>query len=256
MRRIRRREMPLHENSGSENNIKLSKDKKENIKSLAFLNLMKVLKEKNMYPIFRASVAVTPYSGKENGNGISSIYFHLSPFSNIIQNQGDNPFTRCMTYRQLLDIIDDYINHPMVKDADEQTLTQIYITECINTILHCCVERHLHRNNIKILEEIGQEAFNNTCKKLYGEDFEDKTVNLMPPQARQMQDIYATFLDKYKIDPSEINREEYLRYFAETFRNATIQNGEARMEQEVQIPRFLDDRWYTDEYLLDYDGRY
>ena len=45
MARIMRRKAPQHENGGSMDKVKLSKDKKEDIKTLTFLNLMKVLKQ-------------------------------------------------------------------------------------------------------------------------------------------------------------------------------------------------------------------
>lgn len=252
MARIMRRKAPQHENGGSMDKVKLSKDKKEDIKTLTFLNLMKVLKQKNMYPKFRASVAVTPYSGK-NGNGISSIYYDLKSFSYIIKRQGENPFMNCLNYKQLLEIIDNYMNPPMVDNGDEQTITQIYITECINSILHSCLERHVGRD-IKILEEIGQETFNITCKKLYGEGFEDKTASMMPPQAKQMQDMLKS------INLDGLSKEEQMKYFMdsiEAFRNSMIKNREYTQNGEyIEMPkpsRYYDDGLYDLHFIDDYD---
>ena len=152
-----------------------NKFNKEEVKVLTFLNLLRVLKSKNLFCKVRTSLAITSYSGQ---NGISSIYFHLMPFSHIVRNQKDNPFMSCMNYRDLLKVIDNFINgNPRIQECeDEDAKLQIYITECINIILHSCLERFVGRENMKILDEIVQETFDMTCTKIFGENFEDKPL--------------------------------------------------------------------------------
>ena len=147
-----------------------------------FVTLIKVLKENNLWPKFRASLAVTPFSGK---NGISSIYYDLRPFERITRNCGDNPFSMCFTTKELLERMDSYIQRPPFKFEDYYQKTQFYIIESINTLLHNCLERSIMRRNssegMKILEKIGGETFDMVCKKLFGEGYEDKTANLVQP---------------------------------------------------------------------------
>lgn len=172
----KQQEKKLHSNNKETNDFD-----KEKVKTLAFFNLIKVLKNKHMFCNLRASVAITPFSAI---NGVSSIYYHLASFSSIVAKQElDNPFAKCMTYKELLRVIDEFVVTRNARTSnDKETNIQLYITDCINIILHYCVERTINRSkeSLKILEEIGKEVFDLTCTKLFGDGFEDKTLNVKP----------------------------------------------------------------------------
>lgn len=152
---------------------------KYEIKSSLIKNLFRVVKNKKLYCFLRGSLGVTPHSGID---GISSIYYRTSFFRSNPSPR--NPLNLCYTLNSLIETLDSYIKPQYVEiktKDDTETNVQIYISECINLILHSCLEFRIPRKDMKVLEEIGREAFNMTCTKLFGEGFVDRTEAIAPP---------------------------------------------------------------------------
>lgn len=156
----------------------IGKFDKNEIKSSLIKNLFRVVKNKKMYCLLRGSLGVTPHSGI---NGVSSIYYYTSFFRNNPSPR--DPLNLCYTLASLVEALDSYITPTYVEiktKDDTETNAQIYIAECINLILHSCLEFRVSRKNMKVLEEIGRETFNMTCTKLFGEGFVDRTETIEP----------------------------------------------------------------------------
>lgn len=233
---------PTRKDVVKENNK--NKRNKEDVKTLTFLNLLRVLKNKNLFCKVRASLAITSFSGQ---NGISSIYFWLTPFRYIVGEQKENPFKSCMNHRNLLEVMDNFINeNPRIQKCDdEDAKLQIYITECINIILHSCLERFIGKDNMKMLEEIGQETFDMTCTKIFGEGFEDKTASMMPPQ-QQIFDVEAIKEMIKAKSPDSVNVDEAsLNNFIRMFKEAAMERTRRRNLEEADTSRYIYDIDYN-----------
>ena len=147
------------------------------INKLIFNTIVRILKDNKLYNTFRASIAVTCLSGK---NGVSSIYqFYLEDLVD-----GNGIFADCYNYDEFIKKLEKHVSmlnaNRWKKNEDEETKTQFYVMESINLILKNCIERHFDlsdKGQRKVLENLGQEMFDSICKKLFGENFEDKTVN-------------------------------------------------------------------------------
>lgn len=177
---------------------------KYEIKSCLIKNLFRVVKNKKLYCFLRGSLGVTPHSGID---GVSSIYYRTSFFRSNPSPR--NPLNLCYTLNSLIETLDSYIKPQYVEiktKDDTETNVQIYISECINIILHSCLEFRIPRKDMKVLEEIGREAFNMTCTKLFGDGFVDRTEAIAPPPQIQM----PTKDGVYTMDFSEFQK--YIAY--------------------------------------------
>ena len=184
-------------------------DGKEDIKLLTFRNLLRVVKNKKLYTQLRLSFAITDKSAK---NGVSSIYYNIPQFRHIVNmvlKKNDSELHFCWDYKTLLERIEDTMYRPHFDDNDKETIIQYYVTELINALLRVFLEPSISRSNIRDVEVIGNETFTMTCNELFGEGFEDKTKQVTPPFADQIDfSQYEEFLKKIKEQMSFINEQD------------------------------------------------
>lgn len=179
MNRYKRRVLPyrlINEATREKSMANLTQNeaaKRHEFKELVFNTLVYVLKEKKMYGIFRASIAITPFSQED----LISALFHSFKSFNYITNASHSDLQEAMNYNDFIAAMDLYCNMPLINSGkDEEERDQLYILECVNLILHNCLERSIPKEQLKCLEEIGHETFNRVCEKVFGKDFKDKTT--------------------------------------------------------------------------------
>lgn len=187
---------------------------KFDIALLTYRNLMSVLKENKLYVVFRVNV------GKASGKTICYQYF--------INDAGryDNTFRSVSNYIDAINII---VGMSDGKELQSDKDIQLFVTNCTNTLIHNCIEPWvIHKKLVKFskLEDIGRETFDRTCKKIFGNDFVDETVDDIPMEARRMilngESInFESFFDRFI---RERAREIVVRPFVERFEDENIFN--------------------------------
>jgi hypothetical protein len=94
-----------------------------------------------------------------------------------------------------------------VKNTKEFQMTIMHL---VNSLLHNCIEYGV-RDNMKILEEVGAQIFEDSCKELLGESFEDLTQEDMPKlDARD-------FMKTIKMNPESLKK--FIERFAQHYEN-------------------------------------
>jgi hypothetical protein len=132
-------------------------------------NLCRVLKNRKLFVNFRGTIGCNTMTFMSIG--------YLTPIvrsSNMFKCQYEhNPFKKCKDLKNILDVIASHNHCPL--NMDNEASIQNRIIGTTNMLLHVLVERSVNMN-IQLLEKIGEETFNITCKELFGNDFKDLTV--------------------------------------------------------------------------------
>jgi hypothetical protein len=62
---------------------------------------------------------------------------------------------------------------------------QMRIMNTVNGLVHCCIEYGMKtKEDFTLLGKIGEDIFNEVCSKLFGEEFVDKTNEMVKPNDR------------------------------------------------------------------------
>ena len=141
------------------------------IRRLVLKNTIRVLRDHRLYYIFRIFV------GAKRRNAYNSLNLNSTTRIKAISNKfrDDNPF---YTVRGMKDIIlvmsniEKKIVDSKEVDAKDAKLIQRMIMEHTNNLLHFCVERGV--KNLGMMEVLGKEIFESSCKNIFGEDFVDE----------------------------------------------------------------------------------
>jgi hypothetical protein len=148
----------------------------KDIDYLIFKNFTFVLKKHKMYPIFRCLV------GTNTKNSVTSIYLNMPSFSRVYARQiRDNIFRNAGNFGMFIHIMKQTFNG--VKNESPEEI-QRHVADSVNNLLHLFIEPQVRR--FEVLEELGEEMFNLTCREFFGGDFEDK---LPKPQNLDMEKI-------------------------------------------------------------------
>lgn len=136
------------------------------IELLALKTLARTCKEKSIYPYIICSMC------SSNKTIVGSIISTLRTYKKIRDiNSNDNPFMNCKTQEEIISALFS-IRHRS-NTANTSKLKQFRVMDCVNNLIHSCLERTI-KNGARV-EDIGREAFENTCKKIFGDDFKDET---------------------------------------------------------------------------------
>ena len=153
------------------------------IESLIFRIFLKHVKLNNMYYIFRLSV---------NCSSLPQDIIHT------VASKGNT--TYCNMMGRLSSVGSPYINarnlldiyHIMgngmdmkVKNTPEYQMT---IMNVVNGLVHSCLEYGIIDGNYQILGKIGEDVFTEVCKKIFGDDFTDKTSEMLSPRQIKMME--------------------------------------------------------------------
>ena len=87
-----------------------------------------------------------------------------------------NPFIDVGDITNMVNMMEISIPNEMNAPGEDKTMrTQLRVANCVNSLIHLFIERHVH--DLKIIENIGGSIFDMTCRELLGNDFKD----VLPP---------------------------------------------------------------------------
>ena len=136
------------------------------IEHLVLKTLARTCKEKSIYPYIICSLC------SSNNTLVGCVISQIKPYKNIREvNSHDSPFIKCKTQDDVITTL--YGLRHRNSEENKARATQFRVMDNVNNLLRCCLERTL-KSGINI-EDIGREAFENTCKKIFGEGFKDET---------------------------------------------------------------------------------
>ena len=136
------------------------------IEHLVLKTLARTCKEKSIYPYIICSLC------SSNSTLVGRIISNIKSYSNIREiNSHDSPLVKCKTQDDVITKLYE-LRHRNGEESQTRA-TQFRVMDDVNNSLRCCLERTM-KSGINI-EDIGREAFENTCKKIFGEGFKDET---------------------------------------------------------------------------------
>ena len=185
---------------------------------LIFRIFLKYVKKHNMYSNFRCSVnhtltdrdffhIINRRSNAQYGNNMNRL--------SAIHSQ----LLRCKDCNDILEIIRQ-MNCGKLK-IENTADGQMKVMNIINTLIHCCIEYAVFDGrNFSLLEKLGEEIYNEVCSSLFGNDFVDKTEELMRPSKDGLKMIPPSMRDMLgRNGDIEIDREKFLEFLHHLERN-------------------------------------
>ena len=101
---------------------------------------------------------------------------------------------------------------------------QMVVMNIVNGLLHSCIEYAIS-DNFGVLEKVGEEVFNEVCQTLFGEEFVDKTTEMLKPEQIEMLEKYGRMIPPPHMDrrhrgdvippPQQPSQEEFQRWIEE-----------------------------------------
>jgi len=178
---------------------------------LVFKYLCRVLKNRKIYHRFRCFIG--------NGERVLSvtrrpcIYYSsfrcMQPIIDVAFSQAsDNPFFRATTMNGIIAAFELILGSYDTIDEWDDGKVQTRITQLINTLMHCCVEKTV--KDFRQLEDIGRETFDMVCRKIFGNNFVDETEKGLPDNIKKILEAQRMFMENHDVnDPRRLlgNRE-------------------------------------------------
>lgn len=235
----------------------------ENIRCITLKNTIRVLKNHKIYPLLRFAV----------GPRINNIYNDVPLKTGILRSRvhklmSKNPFSEANSYEGVLRVMRDIEKeHPMhmlrINNGDnDQIYIQNFVMSTVNTILHYCVEMGV--KDITIMETLGRESFEMTCKAIFGEDFVDNTGDRGrldgAPEGLQrlIESIRNGSVDTdnpfiREIFREAMDRNAYGPGMVSNFDNPYFNVVDHHSVPMVDNEDYIDNEVYDDGYIDDYD---
>jgi hypothetical protein len=206
---------------------------------MIFKCLCRVLKNRKIYHRFRCFIG---YGGMGSKNVYShdlttTIYSNMNSMQHYVAEaqNGDNPFYHTASTEDIFKVLtmvvgdDNKITKENCRDASK---VQMRIMQCLNTLLHSCVERTV--GGFAEIERIGQETFEMVCKNIYGDDFVDETEQNMPEDVKKMIDAQREYSNSMggMLDPRMMPRDPR---FLEFLKERGIIDNNGRRERPIRM---------------------
>ena len=164
------------------------------IEKLVFQTFLKHIKEKKLYIYFRMAINYN----NANRDIFQSFLRHSSShfFNDCCRklSQSEHAYSNASSLLDVLKIMQSHKGRNGNTAIENTKEFQMVIMNLVNSLLHNCIE-YAVRDNMKILEEIGSQIFEECCKKLLGDSFEDLTQVIVDKNGKP---IDADFLYKDK----------------------------------------------------------
>ena len=166
------------------------KNNKFEIEKTILRIFLKHVKAKKLYLAFRLAV---------NNNGRKDLFHVLSVTLNPKGHYAkmdrlkhyDSVFLRVSSLEEMIVQINAMLNGKRIV-VDNNPNFQMMIMNIVNTLIHSCIEYYVG-NNIGILEELGSSIFEETCRTLLGDSFQDVTEEAIDPRQRE----FLNKMDEY-----------------------------------------------------------
>ena len=121
---------------------------------------------------------------------------------------------------------------------------QMIVMNIVNGLLHSCIEYAIG-DNFGVLEKVGEGVFNEVCQNLFGDEFVDKTTEMLKPEQMEMLEKYGRMIPPPHMDrrhrgdvipPQQPSQEEFQRWIEEYLSRPQI-----REQMEMTQPTFRND---------------
>ena len=100
----------------------------------------------------------------------------------------ENPFSKCNSKTEFIELLKTMKrNYP--KDFSNDKKKQMMVMDYVNALIHYCLEIYICRNPLVKIEDIGSETFEESCKKIFGDDFKDETGTNHPQSIRDISSL-------------------------------------------------------------------
>lgn len=154
------------------------------VESLVFRLFLKCVKKHGLYNQFRCSVNVNTQD-TQNDLFHKINYRSNGNYRNSLSRLGSigSPFMGCRNHKEFLAVLNNSNGgRLMVENTSE---CQMKLMNMVNFIIHSCIEYSVY-DHFEILENLGEETYNEVCKALFGKEFVDKTSELMTKEQENM----------------------------------------------------------------------
>lgn len=181
-------------------------NKKDDLKiaKLVFKNLVWVLKKHKQYFVFRCFIGYN-YSIAPRSIYHCNCCFQKSHFYMAKALGKDNPFAFCKNqkdvYLTMVKLPCNGLKNKEFNNLEGNKNKQIYIMSLVNNLLHFCLEGAIGLRDIRKVEAIGKEAFEMTCKMVFGDDFVDE---IEPQEAITSIDDFVEIMKGNGYHPSQM----------------------------------------------------
>lgn len=167
---------------------------------LVFKYLCRVLKNKKIYHRFRCFIGhdITIY-GMYKYN-LYSTFPCMKPIADMASSMetSENPFFNASTVEAVISVFETILGKHDTIDEWNNGKVQQRITQLINTLIHCCVERTI--TDYHQLEDIGRETFDMVCRKIFGNNFVDETEKELPDNIKKILEAQRMFMENHDVD--------------------------------------------------------
>ena len=155
----------------------MKQNNEKQIEEIVLETLCRVCKENKIYSYLIFSISLNNY-----------ILSSISTYKNIMSSNKENPFSRCNSKAEIIEILKTMKrNYP--KDFSNDKKKQMMVMDYVNALIHYCLEIYICRNPLVKIEDIGSETFEESCKKIFGDDFKDETGTNHPQSIRDISSL-------------------------------------------------------------------
>ena len=170
---------------------------------LVFKYLCRVLKNRKIYHRFRCFIGngedVITSTRIPCIYGLYSSFQCMKPIIHIALSQAsENPFFRATTIDGVIIAFEAMLGKHDTIDEWDNGQVQTRITQLINTLMHCCVEKTI--TDFHQLEDIGRETFDMVCRKIFGNNFVDETEKGLPDNIKKILEAQRMFMENHNVD--------------------------------------------------------
>ena len=155
----------------------MKQNNEKQIEEIVLETLCRVCKENKIYSYLIFSISLNNY-----------ILSSISTYKSIMSSNKENPFSRCNSKAEIIEILKTMKrNYP--KDFSNDKKKQMMVMDYVNALIHYCLEIYICRNPLVKIEDIGSETFEESCKKIFGDDFKDETGTNHPQSIRDISSL-------------------------------------------------------------------
>jgi hypothetical protein len=115
-----------------------------------------------------------------------------------LSQASENPFFSATTMSGVIAAFEAMLGkYDTINEWDDGKV-QSRITQLINTLIHCCVEKTI--TDFRQIEDIGRETFDMVCRKIFGNNFVDETEKGLPDNIKKILEAQRMFMENHDID--------------------------------------------------------
>jgi hypothetical protein len=201
----------------------MKKKKKEtyDIELLILRIFLKHVKKHHLYHIFRCSVGI-PNRHRDIFHTIASRV--MRNYNNSLSNLGMvNPYyANTRSLEEFLATMRSTSGGNF--KIENSGNCQMTVMNIVNGLIHSCIEYAIG-NDFAVLEKIGEGVFTEVCQNLFGDEFVDKTTEMLKPEQMELLERYGRMIPppnmgrRHRGDvippPHHPNQEEFQRWIEE-----------------------------------------